>query len=352
MRLTIGIPIHNAEKYITRCLDSVLLAKGVEDFEIICVDDGSTDGSLNFLIGYQKEHPQIKVIRQENAGAFLARSKVIDEAKGEWIGFVDADDTIDKDMYEIMLEQAEKNSYVDMVVCAFNKVDSDTGKIQSVQMTSYGNKSVDFKSNPKERGILAGVNPAYWNKIYRRSALEKRLRLEWSPQIMEDYLFSASVFPFMRGVLFVDSPLYYYYNVSTSVTKHIGRKELNTAKKGLHELAVYLRNREDFINDIYKYDLISVMSCVHLGVAFTINWNEYENSHEVIGTIYNETKNFLDMEFPKWKDNVYVKGEYVWKRRQLLKLYVACSLFKSKMWLVTIKLYHILCKIVRNDLKW
>lgn len=350
MKLTIGIPTYNAEKYIGRCLESVVKLEGIIDYEILCIDDGSTDGSCSIVSKYAERYKRIRLIKTENAGAFLARSRIIDEAQGDWIGFVDADDTVDKNMYRRMLLEAEQYEHVDMVVCAFNKIDSQSGKIEAVQMNSYGNRILDFIKNPEERGLLVAVNPAYWNKIYRREKILDRLKLDYSPKIMEDYIFFASIVSNLDGVAFVEDALYNYYNVEKSVTKNIGRKEYDDAKKGLNQLNNYLLQKRDFQTDIYKKDLIAVMSCVHLGIAFTINMNVV--TKDVLKEVYYDSRIFLNMLFSNWWHGEYLRLSYLKGKPQLRKMYVACMCYKSKMWLIVVNVYHAICKITNDDLKW
>lgn len=100
--ITIIIPVYNKEAYLPRCLDSVL-AQSVKDLEILLVDDGSTDGSAGVCDSYAQKDSRIRVIRRENGGASAARNTGIEEAKGEYIGFVDADDWIEPGMYETLL---------------------------------------------------------------------------------------------------------------------------------------------------------------------------------------------------------------------------------------------------------
>lgn len=351
MRLTIGIPIYNSEKYLSRCLKSVLDSEGADEYEIICIDDGSTDRSSTVIQNYKNKHKQIRIIHSENKGAFIARSKIIDEAQGEWIGFVDSDDTVEKSMYKKLLDKTEKNNHIDMVVCAFNKIDCNTGQIKAVQMNSYGNKELDFIECPYERGMLAGINPAYWNKIYRKEKLSERLRLGYSPKIMEDYLFAGSIYPFVDGVAFVEKALYNYYDTALSATKIIGRKELNDAKLGLKELVAFLNSKDEFVSDPYRHDLIAVMTCVHLGIAFTINYNQY-NGNEKVKDIWRETKCFLNENLRGWESNIYINHSYVRGRKELYKLYYASLLYKYSIWNILVKGYHLLCVFLGMDLKW
>lgn len=350
MKLTIGIPFFNSEEYIGRCLESIVELEGIIDYEILCLDDGSTDDSCSIISKYAERYKRIRLIKTENAGAFLARSRIIDEAQGDWIGFVDADDTVDKNMYRRMLFEAEQHEHVDMVVCAFNKIDSQSGKIEAVQMNSYGNRVLDFIRNPDDRGLLVAVNPAYWNKIYRREKILDRLILNYSPKIMEDYLFFASIISNLDGVAFVEEALYNYFDIDKSVTKNIGRKEYDDAKKGLKQLNNYLLKKRDFQTDIYKKDLIAVMSCAHLGIAFSINMNIV--TKDVLKEVYYDSLLFLNVLFPNWWNSEYLRLDYLKGKPQLIKMYIACKCYKSKMWLIAVNVYHAICKITNYDMKW
>ena len=97
---SIIIPVFNTEKYISRCLDSVLIDNA--DIEIICIDDGSTDNSLQICKQYEQKDARVKVITQENMGVSFARNTGMCAASGEWLFFVDSDDVVSYDYYDII----------------------------------------------------------------------------------------------------------------------------------------------------------------------------------------------------------------------------------------------------------
>lgn len=116
MKISVIIPVYNAEKYLQRCLDSILPQRSIVDFEVILVDDGSTDGSLSICRKNQSENGCIKALSQANAGAAAARATGFAASTGEWIAFVDADDTITPNALPMMLRAAESSDSVDIVV--------------------------------------------------------------------------------------------------------------------------------------------------------------------------------------------------------------------------------------------
>lgn len=108
-KVSIIVPVYNVEKYLKRCLDS-LVNQTLKDIEIICVNDGSTDGSLAILNEYVRNDDRIVVINQENSGQSVARNRGIDVAKGEYIGFVDSDDWVCEDYFERLHNSAIQNN--------------------------------------------------------------------------------------------------------------------------------------------------------------------------------------------------------------------------------------------------
>lgn len=113
--VSIIVPVYQTEEYLRRCLDSIL-AQTIDDFEVIVIDDGSTDGSPTICDEYASKDSRVCVIHQSNGGRSVARNAAVAHAKGEWIGFVDSDDWIEPDMYEALLEVADAKS-AQIAVC-------------------------------------------------------------------------------------------------------------------------------------------------------------------------------------------------------------------------------------------
>ena len=107
IKISVIVPVFNAEKYLKMCLNS-LVSQTLKNIEIICIDDGSTDNSLAILDKFKSKDDRIKIIKQKNYGVSMARNNGISEAQGEYIGFVDADDWVDKDFFEKLYNAAQK----------------------------------------------------------------------------------------------------------------------------------------------------------------------------------------------------------------------------------------------------
>ena len=125
MELTIIIPVYNVENHLSRCLDSIFVGNNIDgEFEVIAVDDGSTDNSYGILQEYAFRYKQLKIYHQENQGSSVARNKALDVATGKYIMFVDSDDFVEKDSINTILQEAIKTD-IDILFYDFNVISED-----------------------------------------------------------------------------------------------------------------------------------------------------------------------------------------------------------------------------------
>jgi len=161
VRVSVIVPVYNVAPYLPRCLDS-LVAQTLKDIEIICIDDKSTDNSLDILHQYRDKYPQIHVIElKKNSGVATARNAGIDAARGEYLGFVDSDDYVDTDFYEKLYETAKKEN-------------ADIAKAEAT-ITEYDKKSVlgaNQMDNIRKYGKWRFIYH-WWSAIYKAKLLSK-----------------------------------------------------------------------------------------------------------------------------------------------------------------------------------
>ncbi len=210
-KISVIVPVYNSEKYLPRCLDSIV-NQTLEDIEIICVDDGSTDGSAAILNEYAIRDERIKVIIQKNGGSSLARNIGIARATGKYIGFVDADDHIKNDFYKHLYLAAELYR-ADVVQCGYYKC-SDTATEK------------DVRENPLVSSdlcrILDNMKKCYvWNKIWRTEFLQQNDILFYDGIFYQDILFNVKTVCLKPLYCFIDYSGYFYWcsNASSS-TNH------------------------------------------------------------------------------------------------------------------------------------
>ena len=155
--ISIIVPVYNVEPYLRKCLDSIL-DQTYRDLEILVVDDGSTDGSGKICDDYKKDE-RVRVFHTENRGLSAARNLGLDNATGDWIGFVDSDDWIEPDMYEVMLRKAEETG-ADIVECGYIiEYVKKQKKCSAIQKIVPSVETIEALINGK-------IQTRVWNKIY------------------------------------------------------------------------------------------------------------------------------------------------------------------------------------------
>ena len=215
MKLSIIVPVYNTAGYLEQCVNS-LLAQPIpeDDFEILLVNDGSIDQSLDVMQRFLIENPDIiEIIDTENGGQGRARNLALDVAQGDYIGFADSDDWVADDMYARLLAEAEETD-ADIAVCNAYSV---SGTEQTVM-------------NARPQGTDISAAGSVWNKIFRRS-LVGNIRFPegvW----YEDFAFSAKLLLLSQKTVFLDEPLYYYRASHPSTMRN------QNAVKNLHILTV------------------------------------------------------------------------------------------------------------------
>lgn len=178
-KVSVIIPVYNAEKNLTDCLDS-LLAQTYHHYEVICVDDGSTDASLDVLQQYQSKFQRMTIVQQKNKGAGAARNVGILRAGGKYLLFVDADDICYKTLLEKTVEAADNNN-ADIVCYHFDRLYPNGEKEKCLgyhsQWLLEGGNIFNYESCPDH--IMCAVNPTPWNKLFLREfVLQESLRFD------------------------------------------------------------------------------------------------------------------------------------------------------------------------------
>ena len=209
---SIIVPVYNAEKYLSECIDSIL-SQSFTDFELLLIDDGSKDKSGIICDEYAERDNRVHVFHRENAGASAARNLGLDKAKGQWITFVDSDDWIVPDYLECMLDKAVKFN-VDAVFCNCYYVFNN----ETIPYFIYKQDEVhDGNEILKKFLIKFGIRSELWGKIIRRKFLEN-LRIKENITIGEDLLYLMELYTnYNIKTLIIKDPLYYYRQLPSSV---------------------------------------------------------------------------------------------------------------------------------------
>lgn len=228
IKVSIIIPVYNAKEYLRRCLDSVC-NQTLKDIEIICVNDCSTDNSLDILNEYAQKYKQLKIIDcRENKGESAARNIGLESAAGEYIGFVDNDDEIDLDFYEKLYNSAkEKNS--DIAKGEVHIIDYDGSE-------TYGNLNQKIAANNNELLYFAYH---WWTAIFKSSIInENAIRFIEGYPLGGDVLFLNEVVLASNSIVLVDTVFYHYYRREDSGDSKILSFEKIKSVLNIHEMIV------------------------------------------------------------------------------------------------------------------
>lgn len=271
-KLSIVVPVYNKAPWLHRQLNSILSQK-YQDFELILVDDGSSDGSGEICDEYQNKDCRIRVHHQKNAGVSAARNAGKQIASGEFIGFMDADDEVTKDMYLEMMEYAEKEE-LDIVICGTEVRQGD----KTVRLIHGTQKKYVQDSKSCVHDFLEGGHFTYGgcNKIYRASSI-KQLDYCSEYKINEDkwFMFNAVIRAKRIGV--IDKPLFINHRTPGSASR-------SSFRKSFFDMGIVARNMREVVEKEYP-EYISLAA-----------YNENRSLMELMHRVYREgaKKSFPD----------------------------------------------------------
>jgi glycosyltransferase EpsH len=215
--ISVIIPIYNIDKYIQKCLDSLNI-QTYNEYEVIMVDDGSTDGSTKICKEYSADSDRFKYIHTENHGVSHARNVGIKNAKGEFITFVDGDDYVEKDYLE-KLYNALTQSSSDIAACSYYRTYDEGEKSTSVYICKEktvvcAGAALDMICDPVFPWVGWG-----WGKMYRRSIIEgNSITFDEEIKMNEDSLFNVQAISVAKSVVLLNDYLYYYRIHGSSAT--------------------------------------------------------------------------------------------------------------------------------------
>ena len=216
-KLSVIIPVYNVTPYLRVCLDSVL-AQTVADWECVCVDDGSTDGSGGFLDEYAARDSRFRIVHQPNSGVAQARQVGLNAARGEYVGWVDPDDWVEPHHFQAMLEKIELER-ADMVWGGYILEEDGRATVSEMSCAEDSHAMVE--------GILSGqVMGTLWAKVYRRSAIVSSGATFGSGEctIMEDTYFLLGLLCAGARIARIDDASYHYIRHEGSLTNRTATK--------------------------------------------------------------------------------------------------------------------------------
>lgn len=303
IQLSIIVTVYNREKYIERCLKSLVSQDlRTDEYEIIVVNDGSTDASEEIIMEMVQKHSNIRLVNQENKGVAEARNTGLDCAVGTYITYVDSDDFVEENIYSELLSMACENNY-DIIMYDMYK--------------TYENHKVYIEVNEKlKEGIITGndyvlTSPSPCNKIMRKKLFtDGEIRFP-AGIYYEDYATIPLLANEAKSIYYLKRPLLNYFQENNSITRTEGFQkkwwDMYTASVNLNKLDKAFDEEKEYL--IYLYLL------VRTGIWYL----QVDHFEEI-----NRIADYMKIQFPNWRNNKYVKNR---NRKERLTAYL---LFKKK----------------------
>lgn len=313
-KVSVIVPVYNVEKFLPKCLDS-LVNQTFKEYEIIIVNDGSPDNSQDIINLYKEKHPKlIRSFIKKNGGLSDARNYGIDKARGEYIMFIDSDDYVTSDIVEKLYNCIEKEQS-DIAVCNFIRINS---KGKEIKNYNYNPGTVNILNNKQ---ILFN-QPTACNKIYKRE-LFKDLRFD-KGKYYEDLRLINKLYLKCNKVAFIDDFCYYYVERANSIMQ-------DTNIKRNIDIIDAVKSIIDFYKDEKKYDAFKdeieflMIDNIIISTFTRIICSNKQYKDQLKGYW-----DFINKEFPNYKNNKYI-NKLDFKRRIIYYLNSRKSYFITKL---------------------
>lgn len=265
--VSVIVPVYNVEKYLEKCLDSII-NQTYEDIEIILIDDGSQDNSGAICDVYAKRDNRILVIHKENTGVSDTRNKGIDVAQGKYICFIDSDDTVSLSYIEKLVQPTRHEDY-DLVICNFQKLFPD-----KVLDMSFSNIKCFSGVFIRDYQFLYTITSFPCGKLYKASVIKgKNIIFPVDFPDAEDQMFNFQYYCYVKKYCLINEPLYYYWQRSGSASKNNSLKSFECNLLKLKYEKSFYKN-----NHIEDYGNLLISSCLLLTKKYVL-LRSYDNCY-------------------------------------------------------------------------
>ena len=306
-KISVIVPVYNTSKYLSKCIDS-LINQTFDDYEIIFINDGSTDNSANVIKKYKNS--KIKLINKKNEGQALARNLGIKKAKGDYIMFVDSDDYIDKDTLKITYKKALETKAD--IVCFDNYL------VINDKITDNIIKKIEGEDNLKTF-ILNNSGPCF--KLIKKEIIQRNNLYFPSLNAYEDIAIVPSYSLFANKIVAINDKLYYYVMRDGSTMKQLEySSKLEDIFPSMDNLLKIFKNNNA---DEKYYDELEYLFIEHLLHGAGLRFFEFQKYEQI-----SKINKIMKQEFPNWKTNIYLK-------KLSFKYRIMCLLlFNENFWLI------------------
>ncbi|MBQ7240902.1 MAG: glycosyltransferase family 2 protein [Bacilli bacterium] len=325
--ISIIIPCYNSEKYLARCLDSVI-KQNYKNIEIIIVNDGSSDSSLDIIKSYKDS--RIIIVDKKNEGSWQARIDGIKKSTGKYISFVDSDDVVSKSFIKNLYSSIIKN-VSDISICGFDRISLNNDKVLSKEMISF----IDSIKLFDDINQVPLINTSNWNKLYKRELFNDVFDYKVSSRTCEDLILNMFAYFNTCKISFVSNVLYHYYVNDNSIMNTLSSSDIKSIEESFLNLRVYAeKNNKMFL------PCIDFMAVIHLGISLTsrIYKSKDLNRRMLIKDICNNIRNNHKL-YKKFKTNN-------------LKLNIIKLVFRLRLTYLFVAVYSFVISTLKIEIKW
>ena len=344
IKISVIIPVYNAEKYLKKMLEC-LKSQTFKDFEIIAVNDGSTDNSLQVLEDFKKDFDHLIIINQNNMGSYMARINGIKKSNGKYIIILDSDDKLEETMLEELYNFSENNN-VDISICGFNRVEFESNKLVSTEMCNHKKNIINVNDEPEQ---LIQINTSLWNKLFKKEIIEDIYSFKVIPYALDDMCFLTMIFLRTNTIGFINKPLYNYYVHEKSVITSINEKKILKVKETLLEIKEQYNIRGASQE---RKEVLSAMVFLHLNISMLYRIYESDAKKD-FKRIKNDLDNYIDKNFAYYKSTKYLKLYYsILHKFSNIKIVIMKIIYQMKLYMIFLKFYSFIISKLKMDIKW
>lgn len=334
-KISVIVPVYNSEAYLKPCLDSIF-SQTFTDYQLICVNDGSTDSSPSILADYQKDHANMEIYNQKNLYAGVARNLGMEKAVGDYFLFLDADDTFSPDFFGEMYTKITQTG-ADICVCGVNQLDNATSKLSlnpRYLKKKYLPDSPVFNREDIPDYIFSFTSVTPWNKLFSASFVKEQ-KLQFQPlKRTNDLYFVAMAFACADRITTIDKPLVNYrvghgsnLQANNSDTPLLFSKALLALKTSLEDRGLFPLLRKGFVNAALRHCIYNLSSQKTLS-SYAIVYNALKDSlfRELLITACNEEDFYVKSTYAEYESIMkYSLEEYLFYRMKQQKEKIAAQ---------------------------
>ncbi|MCC3869656.1 glycosyltransferase family 2 protein [Terrisporobacter mayombei] len=330
--ISVVVPVYNAEKYLDKCIQSIINQK-YRNLEIILVDDGSKDNSLEICKKYAEKDKRIKVINKENGGVSTARNIGIEVANGDFMAFVDSDDYIDENMYFNMMQKSNEHE-CDVIMCDCYKVISDEKYVFTHDIRGgFYDKEQLYKEYFDKLLMQDSINYpptiSNWVMLIKANIIKtNKLKYKEGIKFSEDLLFGSKAMYYANSFYYLKNECYYnYINNPTSTTNTYYEKKWDNFTSLYVEIRLFFEDKKDFDFSMQIYNCLLFFIYNSIGNIYSSNKKLSVKKKDILKIL--NTKEVREM-----FNNIDIKSLNLSKKQQLITY---C--YKNKVFISALILY-------------